>query len=157
MASDAAPDDGGVAGALRAAGLTVTAPRYALYRVLAGRERPASAAEVFDLLRAQGSRLGLTSVHRVLHCFAAADIAHVFPGPPQRFRLCARAPHAHLVCEGCGRVIEQPAEAVRGWLAATRRDADFVARAEHCDVYGWCGRCWPEAGPPAVEGTVYRI
>ena len=146
-----------MAGALRAAGLMVTAPRHAVYQILAGRERPASAAEVFDLLRAQGSRLGLTSVHRVLHSFAAAGIAHVFPGAHQRFRLCAGAPHAHLVCEGCGRVIEQPAEAVRGWLAAAQRDADFVPRAEHCDLYGWCGRCWPEAGKPADESTVYRI
>jgi Fur family ferric uptake transcriptional regulator len=137
---------------LRAAGLAVTAPRRAVYGVLVGRDRPVGAGEVFDRLRASGSRLGLASVYRVLRSFADAGIVHVFAGEEQRYRICAPDPHAHLVCEECGRVIERPADTVRGWLAAAREDAGFVANVERSDVYGLCGRCLP-GGPPADAAT----
>lgn len=135
------PDGDVVARTLRAAGLAVTRPRRAVHRVLVGRERPLGAGEVFDLLRANGARLSLTSVYRVLHSFAAAGIVHVFAGEQQRFRICDAAPHTHLICEVCGRVIEQPAEVAAAWLAPARQAVDFVANAEHSDLYGRCGRC----------------
>ena len=132
-----------VGGRLRAAGLAVTAPRRAVLELLAGREQPLSAADIFDLLRASGSRLGLTSVYRVLHSFAVGEIVHVFYGGEQRFRVCDPRPHAHLVCEQCGRVIERPADAVRHGLMSAAGDVDFVPNAERSDIYGRCGRCQP--------------
>ncbi len=132
---------------LRAAGLAVTAPRREVYQALLGHDRPLSAGELFDVLRRQGSRLGLPSVYRVLHSFASAGVVHVFAGDEQHFRMCAAGSHAHLVCEECGRVIERPTDTVRGWLAAAREDADFVANVERSDLYGVCGRCRPA---PAV-------
>jgi Fe2+ or Zn2+ uptake regulation protein len=111
------------------------------------------AAEVYDLLRDRGSRLGLTSVYRALHAFAASGIVHVFPGAQQRFRICDRAPHAHLVCEECGRVIERPADSVRRWLAPAAREADFVPNVERSDVYGRCTRCHLDATHPAGADT----
>ncbi|GIH20207.1 Fur family transcriptional regulator [Rugosimonospora africana] len=149
-------DGDGIAQVLRAAGLTITAPRRAVYRLLFGRERPVGAGEVFDLLRADGSRLGITSVYRVLHSFAGAGLVHVFAGEEQRYRICDPVPHAHLVCEECGRVIERPADTVRQWLSAARHDADFVANVERSDVYGLCGRCRPgsHVGPTPSASTV---
>jgi Fur family transcriptional regulator, ferric uptake regulator len=146
---------------LRGAGLTVTGPRREVYQALAGQDRPASAGEVFDLLRARGCGLGLPSVYRVLHSFAAAGIVHVFLVEEQRFRVCAPGAHVHLVCQECGRVIERPADTVRVWLAAARRDADFVPDVERSDLYGVCGRCLPgDGGPrpdtPAVRATRRR-
>jgi Fur family ferric uptake transcriptional regulator len=138
-------DDDPTARALRRAGLAVTGPRRAVYLALVGQDRPLSAGEVFDLLRAGGSRLGLPSVYRVLHSFAMVGVVHVFAGEEQRFRVCTPGSHAHLVCQECGRVIERPADTVRGWLAAARQDADFVADVERSDLYGVCGRCRPES------------
>jgi Fur family transcriptional regulator, ferric uptake regulator len=100
-----------------------------------------SAGEVFDLVRAGGARLSLPTVYRVLHAFAAVGIVHVFAGGEQRFRICDPAPHAHLICEDCGRVIEQPAGVAAAWLAPARQAADFVPNVERSDLYGRCGRC----------------
>lgn len=146
-------DGDAIATALRAAGLTITAPRKAVYRMLLGRERPLGAGEVFDLLRAEGSRLGITSVYRVLHSFVGAGLVHVFAGEEQRYRICDPQPHAHLVCEQCGRVIERPVDTVRQWLAAARQDADFVANVEHSDVYGLCGLCRPGSHNGDIRGV----
>lgn len=142
--------DDGAARALRAAGLAVTAPRRAVYQVLAGRERPLSAGDVFDVLRAGGSKQGLTSVYRVLHAFVASGLVHVFAGDEQRYRICRRTPHAHLICEHCGRVAERPAEVARRWLAPVAHEADFVPNVERSDLYGRCGRCGRAAAASSI-------
>jgi Fur family ferric uptake transcriptional regulator len=136
-----ADDDDPAAQTLRAAGLAVTAARRQVYEVLSGRDRPLSAGEVFDVLRARGSGLGLPSVYRVLRSFATARVVHVFAGEEQRFRVCTPGPHVHLVCRGCGRVIEGPADAVRECLTPAWAGADFVPDVEHSDLYGLCGWC----------------
>jgi len=128
---------------LRAAGLTPTAPRRAVYRALAGQERAVSATDLYHLLCSDGMRPGLASVYRVLRAFTAAGIAHAFPGDEQRFRICDPTPHAHLVCEVCGRVIERPAASMRRWLASVTREAGFAPNVERTDVYGVCERCLP--------------
>jgi Fe2+ or Zn2+ uptake regulation protein len=86
----------------------------------------------------------LASVYRVLRAFTEVGIAHAFPGDEQRYRVCEPAPHAHLVCEACGRVIERPAEAMRRSLAPVTREAGFAPNVEHTDVYGICERCQPD-------------
>jgi Fur family ferric uptake transcriptional regulator len=147
--------------ALRAAGLAVTAPRLAVYRVLVGRDRPAGAGEVYDLLRDRGSRLSLSSVYRALRLFVAGGIAHAFPADSRtgsladehRFRICDPDPHGHLVCEVCGRVIERPVETAGQWLAAAVMGIDFVPNVERSVVYGRCGRCRPTADTPHDRAT----
>jgi Fur family ferric uptake transcriptional regulator len=131
--------DPATARVLRAARLSVTAPRCVVYRALVAEERPQTAAQLYDALRGHPRRLGLTSIYRVLHSFAAAGLVHTFPGPEQSFRLCAPQPHAHLICEQCGTVVERPLATVRAWLAAAQIDADFVVT--HNDLYGLCGPC----------------
>lgn len=162
---DGEGDGDPAARALRAAGLAVTAPRLAVYRVLAGRDRPAGAGEVYDLLRDRGARLSLSSVYRALRLFAAGGIAHVFPADSStdsstdsladehRFRICDQAPHGHLVCEVCGRVIERPVEVAGRWLAAAAMGIDFVPNVERSVVYGRCGRCGPDADTPHDRAT----
>lgn len=129
------------AGRLRAAGLAVTNSRRAVLRALAGRPGADSAAEIYDLLRADGVRFGLTGVYRVLHAFEHAGLVHIFDGVERRFRLCGPRRHTHLVCVGCGRVSEVPAEVVRGWLEPARDLADFVADPVRSDLYGRCRHC----------------
>jgi Fur family ferric uptake transcriptional regulator len=130
-----------VVGLLRAAGLSPTAQRRTVFEVLAGYERPVSAAEVHDVLRGRGLRIGLTTVYRTLHALAEVGLVHVFAGEERRYRLCLPAPHVHLVCEACGLVIEGSVDAARRWWEPARKEADFVVNVEHSDVYGTCGRC----------------
>jgi Fur family ferric uptake transcriptional regulator len=127
---------------LRAAGLTVTAARMTVLRGLAGRDGSYSAASLYDLLREEGSTLGLTNLHRVLRAFSGAGLVHVFAGREQRFRLCGPDPHAHLVCDVCGRVIEVPLEVAQAWLEPARHTVGFFVDAGRCNLYGQCEGCW---------------
>lgn len=90
--------------------------------VHASREHP-SAQMVYDLLREEMPRLSLGTVYRNLHQMAQEGMLQELEGPTARFDACL-APHAHIRCTCCGRVmdlsaLEEPAPvrsaAEAGW------------------------------------------
>ena len=106
----------------------VTLRRYSRQReriyqaVHASQEHP-SAQMVYDLLREEMPRLSLGTVYRNLHQMAQEGMLQELEGPTARFDACL-APHAHIRCTCCGRVmdlsaLEEPAPvrsaAEAGW------------------------------------------
>ena len=78
---------------------------------------------VYDLLREELPRLSLGTVYRNLHQMAQEGMLQELEGPTARFDACL-APHAHIRCTCCGRVmdlsaLEEPAPvrsaAEAGW------------------------------------------
>ena len=96
--------------------------RERIYQAVhASREHP-SAQMVYDLLREELPRLSLGTVYRNLHQMAQEGMLQL-EGPTARFDACL-APHAHIRCTCCGRVmdlsaLEEPAPvrsaAEAGW------------------------------------------
>jgi Fur family transcriptional regulator, ferric uptake regulator len=125
---------------LRSLDMMATAPRRHVLSALRCQSAPASASEVYDDLRAADVRIALTTVYRTLQLFARRGLVHSFPGTEQRYRLCALTPHAHLICEGCQTVFEQPVPALMRWLSGAGRQ-DFEIDLQHTTVYGMCGAC----------------
>ena len=97
--------------------------RERIYQAVhASREHP-SAQMVYDLLREELPRLSLGTVYRNLHQMAQEGMLQELEGPTARFDACL-APHAHIRCTCCGRVmdlsaLEEPAPvrsaAEAGW------------------------------------------
>ena len=97
--------------------------RERIYQAVhASREHP-SAQMVYDLLREELPQLSLGTVYRNLHQMAQEGMLQELKGPTARFDAC-RAPHAHIRCTCCGRVmdlsaLEEPAPvrsaAEAGW------------------------------------------
>ena len=97
--------------------------RERIYQAVhASREHP-SAQMVYDLLREELPRLSLGTVYRNLHQMAQEGMLQELEGPTARFDACL-APHAHIRCTCCGRVmdlsaLEEPAPvrsaAETGW------------------------------------------
>lgn len=97
--------------------------RERIYQAVhASREHP-SAQMVYDLLREEMPRLSLGTVYRNLHQMAQEGMLQELEGPTARFDVCL-APHAHIRCTCCGRVmdlsaLEEPAPvrsaAEAGW------------------------------------------
>ena len=100
--------------------------RERIYQAVhASREHP-SAQMVYDLLREELPRLSLGTVYRNLHQMAQEGMLQELEGPTARFDACL-APHAHIRCTCCGRVmdlsaLEEPAPvrsaAEAGWQVA---------------------------------------
>ena len=79
--------------------------RERIYQAVhASREHP-SAQMVYDLLREEMPRLSLGTVYRNLHQMAQEGMLQELEGPTARFDACL-APHAHIRCTCCGRVMD---------------------------------------------------
>jgi Fur family ferric uptake transcriptional regulator len=94
--------------ALRAAGYRKGGARQAVVDLLGRQDCCLSAQEIFDTLRAEGRRVGIASVYRVLEQLVdqrlvqrleiGDGVARYEPAHP------GGEHHHHVVCEDCGRV-----------------------------------------------------
>jgi Fur family ferric uptake transcriptional regulator len=94
---------------LKSSGLKATLPRIKILEMFQKTERRHMAAEdVFRLLLAEGSDVGLATVYRVLMQFEQAGILsrNHFEAGKAVFELNEGTHHDHIVCMDCGRVEE---------------------------------------------------
>ncbi len=94
---------------LKSSGLKATLPRIKILEVFQrATERHMTAEDVYKLLLAEGSDIGLATVYRVLMQFEQAGILtrNHFESGKSIFELNEGQHHDHLVCMDCGRVEE---------------------------------------------------
>ena len=94
---------------LKSSGLKVTLPRIKILEVFQKtRLRHMTAEDVYKVLLAEGSDVGLATVYRVLMQFEQAGILsrNHFETGKSVFELNEGQHHDHLVCMDCGRVEE---------------------------------------------------
>ena len=94
---------------LKSSGLKATLPRIKILEVFQNStQRHMTAEDVFKVLLAEGSDVGLATVYRVLMQFEQAGILsrNHFETGKSVFELNEGKHHDHLVCLDCGRVEE---------------------------------------------------
>jgi len=94
---------------LKNSGLKATLPRIKILEVFQKTsQRHMAAEDVFKVLLAEGSDVGLATVYRVLMQFEQAGILsrNHFEAGKSVFELNEGSHHDHLVCMDCGRVEE---------------------------------------------------
>ncbi len=94
---------------LKNSGLKATLPRIKILEVFQKtQQRHMAAEDVFKVLLAEGSDVGLATVYRVLMQFEQAGILsrNHFEAGKSVFELNEGSHHDHLVCIDCGRVEE---------------------------------------------------
>ena len=94
---------------LKSSGLKATLPRLKILEVFqTASQRHMTAEDVFKVLLAEGSDIGLATVYRVLMQFEHAGILsrNHFESGKSVFELNEGKHHDHLVCLDCGRVEE---------------------------------------------------
>ena len=94
---------------LKSSGLKATLPRMKILELFQhAQQRHMTAEDVYRLLLAEGSDIGLATVYRVLMQFEQAGILsrHHFESGKAVFELNEGKHHDHLVCLNCGRVEE---------------------------------------------------
>jgi Fur family ferric uptake transcriptional regulator len=86
-----------------------TRPRQAVVSVLEGaRDRQLSAQDLHRAARRVAPRIGLATVYRALAALESEGAVEVISqeGGEAAYRLCSPGHHHHLVCSGCGAVVE---------------------------------------------------
>jgi Fe2+ or Zn2+ uptake regulation protein len=132
----------GVLALVRERGGRVTSARRLLLEALFDAAGHRTAEELAGTVQAQAPDVHISTIYRNLDDLEQLGVvvhAHLGHGPAM-YHLAASA-HGHLVCHGCGAVIEAPDDLFGGLLSAARSRFGFVIDPRHFAVLGRCRRC----------------
>lgn len=129
--------------ALALAGLRPTRQRAAILRALERSTRPVTAQALHGRMQRRADGPGLATVYRTLQALAQAGLARTFPAGEGElaYKLCEPGHHHHLICEGCGLVVEIPSCEVEPWAARTARRRGFTVSSHQAEIFGRCASC----------------
>ncbi|HQE92131.1 MAG TPA: Fur family transcriptional regulator [Anaerolineae bacterium] len=125
-------------------GLRLTPQRELVLNVLHQLKAPSSAEEIYARVHAISASVDISTVYRTLELFQEFQLVAVFdPGDGTRRyeHLGVEAPHHHLVCRSCGKVIPlalPELQALNDQLATT---LGFIADPVGLTISGLCAAC----------------
>jgi Fur family ferric uptake transcriptional regulator len=122
-----------------------TKQRAAIVQALEEKRAFASAAQIYDRLRAGGSTIGLATVYRTLASLTQDGeldaVQH--PGATETlYRACGSGQHHHhLTCRECGTTVEVTAPKVEEFAQETARRHGFADANHTLEIIGTCALC----------------
>lgn len=134
-------------GRFRAAGKRMTSQRRLLLRILAEAGGHLDAREVYDRARQHDPRLSLATVYRTLSSLKEAGVVRELHLDEEHhhYELDGQDGHSHLVCLGCGRVIEVGNRAFVEAAQAIGQASGFVVASAQVELTGYCAECQDDA------------
>jgi Fur family transcriptional regulator, ferric uptake regulator len=121
-----------------------TTRREAVRRVLARSDSFRSAQDIYADMRAEGAKIGLTTVYRALQALtesAEVDVLRTGDGEAV-YRACrTESHHHHLVCRVCGRTIEVAGSAIEHWAEKVGSEHGFADVTHTVEIFGTCPDC----------------
>lgn len=130
-------------GALRAAGRS-TRQKLALSKVLEESDQFLSAQQLHAELRAQGKKVGLTTVYSQLRTLTDAGVLSVLRADDGEmlYRRCETEDHHHhLVCRRCGATTEVQAPDVEAWASEVAAAHGYRDVSHTIAIVGVCRGC----------------
>ena len=105
--------------------------------------RHLSAEDVYRELIQEDESIGLATVYRVLTQFVDAGlvIRHNFEGDRAVFELNDEDHHDHMVCIGCGKVLEFIDPRIEELQKKVADKHNFTIQDHALTLYGLCTRC----------------
>jgi Fur family ferric uptake transcriptional regulator len=142
---------------LRGRGQRVTGERLALFDEIFSQHRHIDAEELLAAMKARGLKISRATVYRNLDLLVECGLArkqrlgsrgflyeHVHPGQQ----------HDHLVCTGCGRVVEFVSPGIAALQTEICRAHGFVPSRHTLQIAGLCNGCAEkERSPDSVLGA----
>jgi Fur family transcriptional regulator, ferric uptake regulator len=126
---------------IKSSGLKATGPRIKVLEIFQNTtQRHMSAEDVYRLLLAQGSDIGLATVYRVLMQFEQAGLIqrNHFESGKAVFELNEGQHHDHLVCLDCGRVEEFVDAQIESRQRAVAQARGFMLAEHALSLYAHC-------------------
>ena len=128
---------------LRGAGKRVTPQRVLILEAMREAGGHLDADEIYRLVRAKMPRLSLSTVYRTLTMLKEAGlIEELHLGEEHHhYELKGERGHHHLICRGCGKVIEFECPFSEELIRSLGEEHDFEVTGIHLDVIGYCAEC----------------
>lgn len=125
-------------------GLKSTRQRDLILDSFLSSHRHISIEELYLKLRAKHPNIGYATVYRTLKLFAESGIAREiqFGDGQTRYEHAAEGEHHdHLVCTGCGKIIEFENETIEQLQQEIARSHGFSIMSHKLELYGLCSGC----------------
>ena len=132
--------------ALNAAGLRVTTQRALILEIIRQGQGHLDADEVYRRGREKQTRLSLSTVYRTLELFKKLGLVEElhFDETHHHYEVKPSAEHHHLVCLGCGKVIELHYPLSRYVKRNVPEAKDFEIKDTEVRMTGYCSKCRQE-------------
>ena len=126
---------------LKAAGIKATKQRAIIMDII--RRGHLDADGIYRLARQKNARLSLSTVYRNLHKFKQLGIVEElhFDESHHHYEVKPSAEHHHLLCLGCGKVIEFRYPLSRFIKKNVDEARDFDIAVTEVSVTGYCAEC----------------
>jgi len=120
-----------------------TRQRTEIRQAVEDQETFATAQEIHDRLRHDGSGVGLATVYRTLQGLAAAGELDAIRTPDGQvaYRTCSPGHHHHLICRSCGRTVEVSIPSLETLIRALAAEQGFAQVEHELEFYGTCTDC----------------
>ncbi len=128
---------------LRAQGKRITPQRRLVLDILAQAHGHLDAGEIYERGRRRDARLSLSTVYRTLSVLKEAGVVRELhlDGEHHHYELDGQDEHSHLVCLGCGRVIEVDGDAFAQAARQIGAAYGFEIAAAQVELTGYCADC----------------
>ena len=131
---------------LRRAGKRLTPQRRLILEILFRADDHLDAQEIHEQARRRETSLSLATVYRTLSVLKETGLVHELhlDDEHHHYELAGKEEHSHLVCLGCGCVIEVDNTTFVEAAAAVGRAHDFEITTTQVELSGYCRDCSAE-------------
>ena len=127
----------------RKRGYRVTPQRLALLRLLAASENHPSAAQLYERLQEHYPTTSLATVYKTLSRLKEmGEVLELgFSDDDNRYDGNEPAPHPHLICIRCRKIIDPEVVSLRGLAQEVAANMGYKIVGHRLDLYGVCPDC----------------
>ena len=134
----------GILDKLRAGGYKLTPQRRAVVRALATSPRHLTPAQLHTAAQRETADVGLVTVYRTLHVLVDLNMVCEISVDGRQPTYLLRRPqkhHHHVVCSGCGRVVDFTSDDIERLGQRLARETSFVIEGHVLEFTGRCPNC----------------
>ncbi len=145
---------------LRQNGLRLTRQRELVFRLLHSSRAHLDAHQIFELAQRVDPKINEVTVYRTLKVLKESglvdelDLMH-HEGDKHYYETRLKREHAHIVCLGCGSVVEYFGEPLREMRAQVESQFGFRVDVARTEFGGYCADCQDDA-PVQVASAAQR-
>lgn len=125
-------------------GLKWTKQREAILEEFLDSKEHLSTEALYLAIRSKYPHIGYATVYRTLKLFAESGIAveRDFGAGQVLYELSSRGDHHdHLICNGCGAIIEFEDQSIEQLQEKVAREHQFKIASHRLEIFGLCSQC----------------
>lgn len=130
---------------LKAQKIKITPQRRFIIELMANKNAPMSAQEIYQEAHRTFPEISLDTVYRTLNLLVKNQLAvplHLIDGKVSSFELQdPQNPHHHLICLACGKIVCLDECPLKETLLPQAQKLNFLVKKHVLEFYGYCNKC----------------